>query len=287
MRVPIYQIDAFTGHVFGGNPAAVCPLDGWLDDLTLQAIAAENNLSETAFLVRMGDGYELRWFTPLVEVPLCGHATLAAAYVVFQYLQPEWTAVTFRTQSGSLPVCQEGDLLTLDFPLLAPEECSPPPALAEALRVEPSEVLLSTFYLAVLESEEQVRSLAPDMELLKREIGKGVIVTARGREADFVSRFFAPSVGITEDPVTGSAHCTLAPYWAAKLGKRRLHALQVSRRGGELFCGLHGDRVLISGRAAPYLEGLIYVHPYSRYHPGSEVKRRTATKPRVKRGQRH
>lgn len=259
MKIPIYQIDAFANEVFRGNPAAVCPLEHWLDDAQLQAVAAENNLSETAYFVRQEDGYHLRWFTPECEVDLCGHATLASAFVLFHYLQPDTDRVRFQSQSGLLQVTREGELLCLDFPARAPVACSVSESLSRALGKPPLAVLCSRDYLARYDSEDEVRSLKPDMALLKTLDRTGVIVTATGRRSDFVSRFFAPGAGIPEDPVTGSAHCTLTPYWARLLGKNKLHALQVSPRGGELFCELRGDRVLIAGRAVLYMQGTIFV----------------------------
>jgi len=258
-RIPLYQIDAFTDRLFAGNPAAVCPLPAWLSDEQMQAIGAENNLSETAFFVRRGEVYDLRWFTPAVEVDLCGHATLASAFVIFQYLEPEWSEVRFETRSGPLVVEREGDLLVMDFPAREPARCEMSAALAEALGAAPLELWESRDYMALYESEEQVRGLKPNMDALARVGHFAVIVTAPGREADFVSRFFAPAGGIPEDPVTGSAHCTLVPYWAKRLGKTRLHARQVSQRGGELFCEHRGERVRIAGRAVRYLEGAIFL----------------------------
>ncbi len=259
MRILLYQIDAFTGRLFAGNPAAVCPLEQWLDDAQLQAIAAENNLSETAFFVRRGDRYHLRWFTPKVEVDLCGHATLASAYVVFHYLTPGADAVAFQTRSGELTVRRDGELLSMDFPAREPTRCNCPPELAQALGRTPVEIWKARDFMAVYSSEEEVRGLEPDMGALAKIDMFAVIVTAPGKEADFVSRFFAPGSGVPEDPVTGSAHCTLVPYWAKRLGKTRFNALQVSSRGGELCCELRGDRVTIAGRAVRYLEGAIYL----------------------------
>lgn len=259
MRIPIYQIDAFTDRLFAGNPAAVCSLENWLPDDKLQAIAAENNLSETAFLVARGEDYELRWFTPAVEVDLCGHATLASAYVVFRYLRPSAEVVAFETRSGRLVVRRQGDWLEMDFPARPPVPCEAPQGLILALGASPQEVWKSRDYLAVYETEEQVRELEPDISALARVEMFAVIVTAPGRDADFVSRFFAPASGVPEDPVTGSAHCTLAPYWAARLGKTTLHARQVSRRGGELICELRGERVILRGQAVRYLEGVIHL----------------------------
>ena len=259
MRIPLYQVDAFAGRVFAGNPAAVCPLERWLDEATLQAIAAENNLSETAFFTRAGDGYDLRWFTPMQEIDLCGHATLASAFVVFHHLDPAARAVTFRSKSGPLIVTREGDLLSMEFPARPPAACERPATIEQALGSSPREVLRARDYLAVFESEEQVLALEPRMELVGALDALGVIATAPGRASDFVSRFFAPRAGVPEDPVTGSAHCTLIPYWSQRLGVKQLHALQVSRRGGELWCEDRGERVVMAGRAVRYLEGTIEV----------------------------
>ena len=262
MKLPLYQIDAFTDRLFAGNPAAVCPLDTWLDDAAMQAIAAENNLAETAFFVPEGAGYHLRWFTPVAEVDLCGHATLAAAFVVFRYLHPEWSSVTFASRSGPLTVTREGELLTLDFPAYPVTEPLPVEEtreLAAALDAEPLEVRPGVDLLAVFATEAEVRTLRPDMERLRRIKTRGVIATAAGEEVDFVSRFFAPAFGIPEDPVTGSAHCALTPYWAPRLGKELLRAWQVSPRGGELTCELAGERVRISGSAVLYLEGQVHL----------------------------
>jgi PhzF family phenazine biosynthesis protein len=259
VNIPYYQIDAFTGAVFAGNPAGVCLLDDWLEDATLQAIAAENNLSETAFLVRGGQGYGLRWFTPKAEVDLCGHATLASAFVVFTRVQPALDVVAFESKSGTLTVSREGDLLAMDFPSREARPCSSVPSeLVRGLGAAPDEVLLSVRdCLAVFSDEKAVAALRPEMAELSRLDQMGIIVTAPGSECDFVSRFFAPKVGVPEDPVTGSAHSTLIPYWAGRLGKTRLHARQISERGGELFCEHRGDRVTIAGRAVAYLEGKI------------------------------
>jgi PhzF family phenazine biosynthesis protein len=257
MKIRLFQIDAFTDILFRGNPAAVCPLESWLDDATLQAVAAENNLSETAFFVKQPNYYELRWFTPKTEVDLCGHATLASAYVIFSTLNPAMKVVRFQTKSGWLSVAREGGLLAMEFPARPGSPCAAPKDLIEALGVSPEECLLARDYLVVLESEARVKSVAPNMEKLARLDCLGVIVSAAGTRSDFVSRFFAPKVGIPEDPVTGSAHCTLIPYWADRLGKKKLHALQLSERGGELFCEHMEDRVKIAGRAVTYLEGFI------------------------------
>jgi predicted PhzF superfamily epimerase YddE/YHI9 len=259
MRLPIYQVDAFASEVFRGNPAAVCPLDRWLATERMQAIAAENNLSETAFFVPGRDGYDLRWFTPTLEVDLCGHATLASAYVVFDRLLPDARTVRFSTRSGMLEVSRDADLLVLDFPTLPAAPCVAPKALIDGLGVRPREVLRAKNYLAVFDSEHEVRALKPDMGLIAGLEPYALIVTAPGADADFVSRFFAPGHGVPEDPVTGSAHCTLVPYWAKRVGKSDLYARQVSARGGELFCADKGSRVAIGGRAVLYLEGAIYV----------------------------
>ena len=258
-RIPMYQVDAFAGHVFSGNPAAVCPLDQWLPDEQMQAIAAENNLAETAFFVRNGAGYRLRWFTPAVEVDLCGHATLASAFVVFHELTPAEQSVRFQTKSGTLTVTRDGDLLTMDFPARPPQECEVYPQLIPALGGRPEKVLASDDYLVIYPSEEEVRALRPKMDALMDIDRFAVIVTAPGKNADFVSRFFAPSKGIPEDPVTGRAHCTLIPYWSKRLGKKKLHAFQVSSRGGELWCEDRGERVGISGKAVLFFEGTIFV----------------------------
>jgi predicted PhzF superfamily epimerase YddE/YHI9 len=257
VRVPIYHVDAFADRVFAGNPAAVCPLERWLPEGTLLAIAAENNLSETAFLVPEGDGYHIRWFTPEMEVDLCGHATLASAQVVMETLRRGQGSVTFRSRSGDLLVTREGDLFFMVLPRHPPERCEPPLSLLRGLRRAPVQVLRSRDYLAVFGAEEEVRALEPEMEPLRALDAEGIIATAPGREADFVSRYFAPRSGITEDPVTGSAHCALTPYWSVRLGKRELRALQVSRRGGELLCRDRGDAVVVAGRAVRYLEGTI------------------------------
>ena len=260
MTIPIYQVDAFTMGPFTGNPAAVCPLDAWLDDATMQSIAAENNLAETAFLVANGNSYDLRWFTPAVEVDLCGHATLAAGYVVLNYLQPGLDAVAFETMSGRLVVSRDGDRLALDFPARAPQPLAASPALIAALGEAPAEVHLSRDILAVYDDEDSVRRLAPDQAgLFALGEGLGVIVSARGDSVDFVSRFFAPKAGVAEDPVTGSAHCTLVPFWADRLGKSHLVAHQVSPRGGELHCEHRGERVIMSGRCTLFLTGSIHL----------------------------
>ena len=259
MKIPLYQIDAFTNTLFNGNPAAVCPLESWPDDETLQRIAAENNLSETAFFVKDGTRYRLRWFTPEVEVDLCGHATLATAYVIFNYLNPSLNKVEFDTLSGKLTVQKEADMISMDFPARKPLACTPPPELIRGLGGNPVEILKSRDYFVVYASEAEIRALEPDMNLLAGLDALGIIVTAKGDRSDFVSRFFAPGAGIAEDPVTGSAHSSLIPYWSEKFKRLQLHALQVSKRGGELFCELHGDRVRIAGNAVKYMTGSIEV----------------------------
>lgn len=257
MKIPLYQVDAFAEELFRGNPAAVCPLEHWLPDEVLQAIAQENNLSETAFYVPEGEGFALRWFTPRSEVDLCGHATLAAAHVLFEKRAFAGKEVLFHTRSGVLKVGKEGERLILDFPAQRASPCETPDLLVEALGARPHAVCRALDYMAVYGEEEEVKSLAPDFRLLGQLDLRGVIVTAPGREVDFVSRFFAPKVGIDEDPVTGSAHCTLTPYWAGELGRPSLSARQLSPRTGSLQCLLEGERVLISGSVVSYLEGTI------------------------------
>ena len=260
MRLKIFQIDAFTDAVFGGNPAAVCPLESWLDDATMQAIAYENNLSETAFFVPAEGAYTLRWFTPLAEVDLCGHATLASAYVVFHHLRPEANSVAFDTRSGRLDVSRDDDGLTMDFPALAAHPVETPADLSVGLGAEPVAVYADMDYLALFETEAQIRAIEPDLTALARlDERRGVITTAPGETADFVSRFFSPRMGVPEDPVTGSAHCMLAPFWAERLGKTTLRAYQASARGGAVHCTVAGDRVRLAGRAVQYLEGTITV----------------------------
>jgi PhzF family phenazine biosynthesis protein len=259
MRVPIYQIDAFSSRVFSGNPAAVCPLREWLPEATLQAIAAENNLAETAFIVGGGGRYAIRWFTPLVEVDLCGHATLASADVVLRTLEPTLAEVAFESASGQLRVGRDGERLVLDFPARPATACEVGDALVQALGARPREAWRAQDLMAVFASEDEVRALAPDMARIAALDTFAVIVTAPGRSDDFVSRFFAPAQGIPEDPVTGRAHCMLVPYWSKRLGKPKLQARQISTRGGELSCELRGDRVFMSGHTARYLTGEIEV----------------------------
>ncbi len=261
MRLPIYQVDAFTDSLFGGNPAAVCPLPEWLPDATMQAIAAENNLAETAFFVREGNDYGLRWFTPTVEVDLCGHATLASGHVVFRFLEPQRQNVNFRTlKAGTLSVARHADKLVMDFPARLAVPVAPPPGLFAALGGKPREVLGARDLLVVYDSAAEVAALKPDLDALAKVECWAAVVTAPGEDGvDFVSRFFAPRQGVPEDPVTGSSHCTLTPYWAQRLGKTELEARQLSCRGGALHCTLDGARVRIAGRAVLYLEGQISV----------------------------
>jgi PhzF family phenazine biosynthesis protein len=261
MKIHAYHIDAFAGAIFSGNPAMVCPLDRWLEDETLQLIAGENNLPVTAFFVESGERYALRWFTPTVELKLCGHGTLAAAAVLFESLAPSRDSVTFETKGGVFQVIRDGKLLSLDFPVHEMTACAPrPESLVRALGTEPREVFKGpTNYLAVYETEAEIRALAPNLDRLREVEGLGTIVTAKGEDADFVSRYFAPRLGVGEDAATGSAHCTLAPYWSKLLGKRKLHALQLSRRGGEMWCEYLDDRVRISAQAVRYGEGFLYV----------------------------
>src|SRR5512139_1377756 len=257
MKLRQYQVDAFASRVFEGNPAAVCPLESWLDDGLLQAIAAENNLSETAFFVPSDNSFHLRWFTPASEVDLCGHATLAAAHVLFEHLGHPGPRIRFATRSGELTVERQDGRLAMNFPAIPPAPCTAPGILAQALGERPIEVLVADDYLAVFDSEETVRAITPDLALLGRLDLRGVVITAPGGEVDFVSRFFAPKLGVPEDPVTGSAHCELAPYWAGRLGKSPLTARQVSKRGGSLSCEMKGDRVVLSGHAVTFMEAEI------------------------------
>lgn len=259
LRIPVYQVDAFAGRVFTGNPAAVCPLEKWLPDEQMQAIASENNLADTAFFVPNGDGYHLRWFTPAVEVDLCGHATLASAFVILNEFTPTSQSVRFQTKSGTLTVTRDGDLLSLDFPARPAEKCEVHPGLVAALGGNPQTILAARDYLVVYATEDEVRALMPDMDALRKADRFGVIATAPGKQVDFVSRFFAPAQGVPEDPATGSAHCTLTPYWSKRLGKKQLHAYQASARGGELWCEDQGERVKISGKAVQFLQGTIYL----------------------------
>lgn len=256
--LPYYQVDAFSAQMFAGNPAGVCLLSEWLPDTLLQSIARENGLSETAFVLLREPLHPLRWFTPTVEVDLCGHATLAAAHVLFRHLGRQTPSVSFETRSGLLTVSRDGERMTLDFPARPAVRCEPPDDLVRGLGAQPSWVGRSRDYLAVFDSERTVRGLRPNLSALLRLDCLGIIATAPGETCDFVSRFFAPGAGVPEDPVTGSAHCTLIPHWAGHFGRTRLRALQVSARGGELFCELRGDRVGIGGVAVTYSSGFIH-----------------------------
>jgi PhzF family phenazine biosynthesis protein len=255
MKLPIYQIDAFTSKRFSGNPAAVCPLKEWLPDEMMQKIAAENNLAETAFFVPKGEIFELRWFTPKVEVDLCGHATLASAHVIFNHLKYFQSQIEFSTKSGELYVFRNEDLLILNFPATNPVQIDAPNDLIAGLQQTPLEIYKSRDMMAVFEKEADILALNPDFEMLRKLDCLGIIVTAPGNGSDFVSRFFAPRVGVNEDPVTGSAHTTLIPFWAKRLGKDKLHAFQVSERRGEIFCEFLGERVNIGGHAVTFFVG--------------------------------
>ncbi|OKL40524.1 isomerase [Pontibacter flavimaris] len=260
-KIKLYQIDAFTDRVFGGNPAAVCVLDAWLPNETMQQIAAENNLAETAFVVPKGEKYEITWFTPTVEVDLCGHATLAAAHVLFQYGSHTSSTITFLSRrSGVLTVEKNGDALTLDFPADVLEPAETPEALITALGKAPQETYQGkTDYLLIYTSQADVEAFNPDIALINTVPARGIIVSAPGDEVDFVSRFFCPQVGIPEDPVTGSAHTSLTPYWSKRLGKKTMTARQLSKRQGALQCEFLDDRVKITGKAVTYLKGEIEV----------------------------
>lgn len=262
MTLPVFHVDAFTNVPFQGNPAAVCPLACWLDDEVLRGVAAENNLSETAYFVKEGDHYRLRWFTPRFEVNLCGHATLASAFVLFAQ-QPDLNSVSFMTRSGLLSVRREGDLLAMDFPALPPWACvAPPRELVDGLAGSPSFQSVQQIednYFVIYGSEEEIRQVRPKFAEIEKLHPAGVAVTAPGKDVDFVSRYFVPSYGIPEDPVTGSTHSSLAPYWAARLKKNSLHARQVSERGGELWCEVAGDRVQIKGKAVLTLQGSLLI----------------------------
>jgi len=259
MKLSIFQVDAFTDHVFGGNPAAVCPLDAWLDDAIMQQIASENNLSETAFFVQNKDVYDLRWFTPEIEVDLCGHATLATAHVLFEHLEFDKSEIHFQTKSGLLKVSKEDGRLLMDFPTDDMPQVDPPAVLFQALGIRSDYVFYTDDYMVVLDSEEEVQDLDPDFRILSEVNARGVIVTAAGNEVDFVSRFFAPGAGIDEDPVTGSAHTKLTPYWSKRLGKDVLEARQISKRIGELTCRNKGERTEILGNAITFMIGEIHI----------------------------
>lgn len=260
MRIPIFQVDAFTRKAFGGNPAAVCPLPRWLPDARLQAIAAENNLSETAFFVKKGGTYELRWFTPVVEIDLCGHATLASAHVLFNHLGYKKDEIIFQSRkSGELRTSKKRGRLYLDFPAGEPKPVETPPDLIQGLGRDPLETYKGRDYLALLAKEADVAAIVPDLVALSKLDTVGIIATAPGDSCDFVSRFFAPRVGVPEDPVTGSAHTLLIPFWGKRLNKTSMRALQISARRGELHCEWRGERVLIGGHAVTYMKGAIEI----------------------------
>lgn len=260
MNYPIYIVDAFTDKVFGGNPAAVCPLEKWLPAETMQQLANENNLSETAFFVKNPDNsYDIRWFTPELEIDLAGHPTLATAFVIFQYLQHNSDTITFHCKSGILTVTQKNELLEMNFPARMPLDCVPPEALLKGVSIPPAKVLRSRDYFLVYNTQEEIESLTVDFHFLNQVETLGFIMTAPGREVDFVSRFFVPNSTIGEDPVTGSAHATLIPYWAQVLQKNELKAMQLSKRKGHLWCSSLGERVTISGKAVLYMKGEYYL----------------------------
>lgn len=259
MTVPIYQVDAFANEIFEGNPAAVCPLEDWLSDDIMQKIAMENNLSETAFFVEQGRSYRLRWFTPTTEVDLCGHATLASAHVLFEHLDYGDEVIQFESNSGELKVRRQDDKLIMNFPASALNKAAPPSFLVEAIGVPVQELYRDTDYLYVVETEEEVRNLKPNIPLLEKADVRGIIVTAPAKEVDFVSRFFAPAAGVDEDPVTGSAHTMLTPYWSNRLGKEELVGRQVSRRGGTVYCRQMNERVELAGTAKTFLKGEIHI----------------------------
>lgn len=255
MGIKQFVVDAFASQPFTGNPAAVCLIESWISESLLQAIASENNLSETAFIAPKDDGYQLRWFTPVAEVDLCGHATLAAAHVLFNHLDFKRKEIVFHTRSGELKVTRAGSLLEMTFPSSSPKLCEAPDNLLLGLGGSPSEIYCAEDYLVVYPDEATIRDLTPDFQLLSKVDLRGVIVTAPGNEFDFVSRCFFPKYGVNEDPVTGSAHCQLAPYWAERLNKRILQAKQVSRRPGEIICQVIADKVLLSGNAVTFMQG--------------------------------
>ena len=256
MPYPIYTVDAFTDHIFGGNPAAVCPLEKWLPTETMQQLANENNLSETAFFVKREDGnYDIRWFTPELEIDLAGHPTLATAFVIFSELGYMSDMITFHCKSGILTVVKKGDQLEMNFPARMPIACIPPDDLLKGFNIVPAKVLRSRDYFLVYHSQEEVEKVVADFNYLNKVDTLGIIITAKGNKADFVSRFFVPNSVIGEDPVTGSAHATLIPYWAKELNKPSMTAIQLSKRKGHLRCGFEGDRVTIGGKAVLYMKG--------------------------------
>jgi PhzF family phenazine biosynthesis protein len=255
----IYQVDAFTSRLFGGNPAAVCPLDEWLPDELMQKLATENNLSETAFFVREGEGFHLRWFTPEYEIDLCGHATLASAFVIFNQLNYSSEIIRFKTKSGILEVSKKNDLIEMNFPTRVPGPCEVPEVLLQGINIAPAKVLKSRDYFLVYDDEAAIKQIVPDFSYWNQLDVVGIIVTAASKEVDFVSRFFVPNSVIGEDPVTGSAHCNLIPYWSKELGKTTLTAKQLSAREGELFCEYKGERVTMAGKAVLYSKGEYYI----------------------------
>jgi len=256
----IYQVDAFTDTLFAGNPAAVCPLDEWLPEDLMQRLGMENNLAETAFFVKQADGsYHIRWFTPTVEVALCGHATLASAYIIFNHLNYSSNTIQFNCKSGLLEVKKKGDLIELNFPSRMPAATEVDEKLLQGLSIKPSKILKSRDYFFVYDKEEDVINFVPDFNILNQFDCIGIIITAKGNDVDFVSRFFAPSVGVDEDPVTGSAHSQLIPFWGERLDKKEMHAKQLSPRGGELWVSYAGDRVTIAGQCVFYMKGEIEV----------------------------
>jgi PhzF family phenazine biosynthesis protein len=260
MTIPYYEVLAFTDRLFAGNPAGICILEEWLPDPLLQKIAAENNLAETAFFIDRGNVYDIRWLSPLAEIDLCAHATIGSAHVLFQHLGRSGNSLTFQSRSsGELRVDRIDGRLVLDFPSRPAHPCATPALLAESLGAEPKEVFQGRDYMAVFEREEEVAELSPDLAELSKLEGQGVVVTAPGNDCDFVSRYFAPKVGVPEDPVTGSTHCVLVPYWSKRLGKKDLRARQLSSRGGELFCEDRGPRVGIGGTAITYAEGTLHL----------------------------
>lgn len=259
MNIPYYHVDAFTLKTFSGNPAGVCLLERWLDDVILQNIAAENNLPETAFLVQNHESYELRWFTPELEIDLCGHATLASAFILDLIGTDNPQPFQFDTKSGRLSVTKQGDVFCMDFPSRPAAPCEVPPLLSKGLGTSPRAVFKARDILAVFNTEEEVKAINPDFAVLSLLDCFGIIATAPGYSVDFVSRFFAPGAGIPEDPVTGSSHCTLIPYWAGQTGKKTLIARQISQRGGELYCEYKDDRVIIGGKAVLYFTGTLTI----------------------------
>ena len=258
MKLKLYQVDAFADRLFSGNPAGVCPLEKWISDILMQNIAMENNLAETAFFVKEGDKFHIRWFTPLLEVDLCGHATLASAHVIFEYLGYNEETIEFKSKSGNLSVKKEEEFLILNFPTDNLKKTETPMALAEGLGIAPKEAYKGiSDYLLIYDHQEQIEKILPDFRLLSKVIARGIIITAEGNDCDFVSRFFAPLSGVNEDPVTGSAHTTLIPYWHKVLHKTEMTAMQLSKRKGNLKCKYLGERVEIGGKARTYLIGEI------------------------------